>query len=100
MTNTLFHIFDQFARESRLPTYDTKMYTGFWRHLVIRRGKNTNETMVILSVNTAFLGEKTDSVVDDFRTALKSLIHVFKEKKVTVDSFYLLHNTGRADIVQ
>jgi tRNA/tmRNA/rRNA uracil-C5-methylase (TrmA/RlmC/RlmD family) len=55
ITNTLFHIFDQFARESRLPTYDTKMYTGFWRHLVIRRGKKTNETMVILSVNTSFL---------------------------------------------
>lgn len=100
VTNTLFHIFDQFARESRLPTYDTKMYQGFWRHLVIRRGKKTDETMVILSVNTDFLGEKTDSVVADFRTALKSLAHVFEEKKVTVDSFYLLHNTGRADIVQ
>lgn len=99
-TNTLFQIFDQFARESRLPTYDTKMYQGFWRHLVIRRGKKTNETMVILSINTDFLWEKTDSVVDDFRTALKSLTQIFDEKKIKVDSFYLLHNTGRADIVQ
>jgi hypothetical protein len=76
------------------------MYQGFWRHLVIRRGKKTNETMVILSVNTDFLGGKTDSVVEDFRTALKSLSHIFEEKKITVDAFYLLHNCGRADIVQ
>ena len=100
VTNTLFHIFDQFARESRLPTYDTKIYQGFWRHLVIRRAKKTDETMVILSVNTDFLGEKTDSVVEDFRVALKSLVDVFKEKHIIVDSFYLLHNSGRADIVQ
>lgn len=56
--------------------------------------------MVILSVNTDFLGEKTDSVLEDFRTALKSLTHIFKEKEITIDSFYLLHNTSRADIVQ
>jgi 23S rRNA (uracil-5-)-methyltransferase RumA len=38
--------------------------------------------------------------VEDFRTALKSLQHIFEEKKIAVDSLYLLHNSGRADIVQ
>ena len=32
--------------------------------------------------------------------ALKSLVGIFKEKNIVVDSFYLLHNSGRADIVQ
>lgn len=39
-------------------------------------------------------------MVEDFRIALQSLRHVFEEKKIHVDSFYLLHNTSRADIVQ
>lgn len=39
-------------------------------------------------------------MVEDFRTALKSLVDIFKEKNIVVDSLYLLHNSGRADIVQ
>gem|GEM_PF-3500318 len=38
--------------------------------------------------------------MEDFRTALMSLSHIFTEKNITVNSFYLLHNPGRADIVQ
>ena len=55
--NDIFKAFDDFARENRLPTYDVKTNIGFWRHLVIRRSKKTNETMVVVSVNTLYLGE-------------------------------------------
>lgn len=91
--NDIFRAFDAFARENRLPTYDVKTNIGFWRHLVIRRSKKTGETMVIVSVNTLYLGE---SQREEFKKALKSFISGIK----VITSAYLLHNTGKADIVQ
>ena len=38
-TNALFHSVDTLSRASGFPTYDPKMHAGFWRHLVIRKGK-------------------------------------------------------------
>lgn len=69
--NDIFRAFDAFARENRLPTYDVKTNVGFWRHLVIRRSKKTGETMVIVSVNTLYLGE---SQREEFKKFLRSFI--------------------------
>ncbi len=93
MVNDIFRAFDAFARENRLPTYDVKTHVGFWRHLVIRRSKKTGETMVIVSVNTLYLGE---SQHEEFKKFLKSFI----SRIPTITSAYLLHNTGKADVVQ
>ncbi|MBP7822925.1 23S rRNA (uracil(1939)-C(5))-methyltransferase RlmD [Candidatus Gracilibacteria bacterium] len=93
VVNDIFRAFDAFARENRLPTYDVKTNIGFWRHLVIRRSKKTGETMVIVSVNTMYLGEGQQ---EEFRKALRSFISGFS----TITSAYLLHNTGNADVVQ
>lgn len=93
VVNDIFRAFDAFARENRLPTYDVKTNVGFWRHLVIRRSKKTGETMVIVSVNTLYLGE---SQREEFKKFLRSFISWIK----TITSAYLLHNTGKADIVQ
>lgn len=91
--NDIFRAFDAFARENRLPTYDVKTNVGFWRHLVIRRSKKTGETMVIVSVNTLYLGEGQR---EEFKKFLKSFISQIP----VITSAYLLHNTGKADIVQ
>ncbi|MBP7806465.1 23S rRNA (uracil(1939)-C(5))-methyltransferase RlmD [Candidatus Gracilibacteria bacterium] len=93
VVNDIFRAFDAFARENRLPTYDVKTNIGFWRHLVIRRSKKTGETMVIVSVNTLYLGEAQR---EEFKKILRSFISGMK----VVTSAYLLHNTGNADIVQ
>lgn len=53
-TNAIFRDIDNFAREYHLPTYDPKTGVGFWRHLVIRKGKKSGEIMLLLSVNTDF----------------------------------------------
>ncbi len=93
VVNNIFQAFDSFARENRLPTYDVKTNIGFWRHLVIRRSKKTNETMVIVSVNTSYLGEPQRI---EFIKFLKSFISHIPD----ITSAYLLHNTGKADVVQ
>ncbi|MDD8020891.1 MAG: 23S rRNA (uracil(1939)-C(5))-methyltransferase RlmD [Acidobacteriota bacterium] len=48
LTETLFSLFHQLTEESGLPAFDLKTKQGFFRHLVIREGKNSGEMMVSL----------------------------------------------------
>lgn len=93
VVNEIFKVFDAFARENRLPTYDVRTNIGFWRHLIIRRSKKTGETMVIVSANTIYLWEGQR---EEFTKVLKSFI----SRIPAITSAYLLHNTEKADIVQ
>jgi len=38
----------EFVLQTEIPAYSTKDHTGFWRHLVIREGKNTGERLINL----------------------------------------------------
>ncbi len=42
----ILHFVRQFALDSKIPPYSTQTHSGFWRHLVIREGKNTGQIMV------------------------------------------------------
>jgi hypothetical protein len=48
--NQVFDYFKKLALESGLPVYDQKTHQGFFRHLVIREGVNTQQMMLNLSV--------------------------------------------------
>lgn len=91
MVNTIFHQFDEFARASWLPTYDQKVQQGFWRHLVFRQAKNTNQLMVIVSVHSGYLWDD----IQDFIQSIKE----FASNMSDITSLYLLHNSWKADIV-
>lgn len=44
--NEVLEIVKRFATESELPPWDTRSRSGFWRYLVMRIGKNTDQTMI------------------------------------------------------
>lgn len=92
--NAIFKNVDEYSRLSGLATYDPKTGEGFWRHLVIRKSRKNEETMVIFSVNTNFPWW-TRKEEWDFRVYANTLQKKFPE----IVSIYLLCNTGRADIV-
>ena len=48
--NQVFDYFKKLTLESGLPVYDQKTHQGFFRHLVIREGVNTQQMMLNLSV--------------------------------------------------
>lgn len=48
VSNTILTYTREFARQSGLPVYDTESNSGFFRFLVIRQAKRTNELMVNL----------------------------------------------------
>jgi len=93
--NSIFHAVDAFSRASGLPTYDPKRNEGFWRHLVIRKAWYTKEIMVIFSINNSF-PDYTQKHEREIVAFISGLIEHFPN----IVSTYLLHNSGRADIVQ
>ncbi len=90
--NALFRDIDTIARASRFSTYDPKQQEGFWRHLVIRKAHQTQEIMLIFSVNSHY---NTD--IADFFTII---VQELTEKYKNIASIYFMSNTGKADIVQ
>lgn len=96
--NNIFKDIDNLARNSEFATYDPKTAIGFWRHLVVRKAKHTNEIMIIFSVNGIFGQTKNEKnitieqLLNDFCTKLS-------QKYSNIVSIYALENTGKADIV-
>lgn len=93
--NAIFKEVDTFSRASGLPTYDPKRNEGFWRHLVIRKAWYTGEIMVIFSINHTH-PEYSRKNEGDILVFISGLMERFPH----IVSTYLLHNSGRADIVQ
>jgi 23S rRNA (uracil1939-C5)-methyltransferase len=44
--NGVLELVKQFALDSGQPAWDTRKHTGFWRYLVLREGKKTDQRMV------------------------------------------------------
>ena len=55
MCNEVFDTIQNVLKESTVPVYNEETHTGLLRHVVIRTGQNTGETMVILVVNGGFI---------------------------------------------
>jgi len=57
----------EFVLQTEIPAYSTKDHTGFWRHLVIREGKNTGERLInfVTAENP-----KHDNVVEELAAKL------------------------------
>ncbi|MCH8871236.1 23S rRNA (uracil(1939)-C(5))-methyltransferase RlmD [candidate division KSB1 bacterium] len=57
----------EFVLQTEIPAYSTKDHTGFWRHLVIREGKNTGERLINLVTAE---NPKHDNVVEKLAAKL------------------------------
>lgn len=93
--NDIFKEIDNIAKNSNYPTYDPKTQIGFWRHLVIRKARNNNETMIIFSVNLDQTQKNFHEAISFFTDIAEKLSEKFKN----ITSIYILENTGKADIV-
>ena len=83
---------DALSRASGFATYDPKTREGFWRHLVIRKGKSMSEVMLVFSVNGTLTTDGVSALFAQMTTELTA-------KFPNIASLYLLENTGAADIV-
>lgn len=95
--NQLFEYLKKLCLESGLPVYDQKTHQGFFRHLVIREGCNTDQILVNLSVSENNLQD------DEHHSQLwEQLLEKMKADpylQSTVSTMVISYNNGLADTV-
>lgn len=97
----IMHLVRAFAQASGLLAYSTSDHTGFWRHLVVREGKNTGETL--LNIVTA---DRTNGQATVCKLArhllteipdITTIIHTINRRKAEVafgEEEYIVHGPG------
>ncbi|OGS17442.1 MAG: 23S rRNA (uracil-5-)-methyltransferase RumA [Elusimicrobia bacterium RIFOXYA2_FULL_50_26] len=85
-----------FARQSGLGVYDKKTHEGFYRHLVLRKAKNTGQLLVNLVTNSApsLSGGFFQPLIDVVKGKVSSLYHTQNGRMsdaVACDCLTLLH---------
>ncbi len=95
--NKLYAYLKNIFKQSGLPTYDQKTHKGFFRHLVMREGVNTQQMLINLSVATDKL--ETLAQQEQWETLQKTLLNdEYLQKEIT--TFVITENNGLADIVR
>ncbi|MBC7362995.1 MAG: 23S rRNA (uracil(1939)-C(5))-methyltransferase RlmD [Candidatus Aminicenantes bacterium] len=87
LTEILFPLFIQLVRDSGLPVFDLRTKQGFFRHLVVREGKQTGELMLILVT--------TSQGQIDLKDFTQKLVQAVPGLK----SFWWVENNRVADVV-
>lgn len=76
------------AKKSGLPAYSIRSHEGFWRFLVIRHGKKTDQTLVHLITSAHPAGERTVESLSESLTSkfpeITTIIHSVSGKKSQV----------------
>ncbi len=94
--NMLYNHIKDLCRSSGLLAYDQMTHQGFFRHIVIRQGTNTDQFLVNLAVADNNLKTKNDKQRNRFLETLKA-DEILKKK---VNTFVITYNNGLADIVK
>lgn len=78
----------KWCRATGLPAYTTRDHQGFWRFLVIREGKGTDETLVhLLTAGQSGSEQVVDALAEHLRErfpAITTLVHSISHKKAQV----------------
>lgn len=94
--NEIFQYLKELCRSSGLPAYDQMTHQGFFRHIVIRQGTNTDQFLVNLAVADNNLKDIQIQQWDEFLELLKK--DSFLNTKIT--SLVITYNNWLADIIR
>lgn len=95
--NQVFDYLKTLFLESGLPVYDQKTHEGFFRHLVMREGVNTQQMMINLSVASDYFNISKEGA--ELWNALLEKIKADAFLQEKISTFVISHNNGLADIV-
>ncbi|MFZ2150816.1 MAG: 23S rRNA (uracil(1939)-C(5))-methyltransferase RlmD [Candidatus Absconditicoccaceae bacterium] len=94
--NEVFQYIKNFCYNSGLPVFDQKIHQGFFRHLVIREGVNTNQILVNLSV----FEDSLKKTYNDKRNEFLETLQKDEFLKNNITTFVITYNNGLADTVK
>jgi len=83
--------------ESGLPMYRVKQHEGLFRHMVIRSGHHSGQTMVMLSIASRWFVDHTED-----KKQRDALLHMWAEDsrfRSVITTLVLIENNGLADTV-
>lgn len=110
--NEIYREVKQFCKKSGLPVYDQKMWTGFWRHFMMRRMYFSGDILLVLSVYPDFFEseynvqplslEKGENSRESFNQEIefqkiRNFLHDLVWKYPDIKSVYISHNANKAD---
>ena len=87
----IFPVFLELAQETELGAYDPRSGKGFFRHLVLREGKNTGELMAILVTKSGQIPDMT-GLAAGLKEKVHSLWWVENDRVSDVVSFEKKHH--------
>ena len=86
---TLVDVLEEFLKDSRLPPYDPKNHTGFWRYLTVRTSRRTQQCLIVL-VHAPVTGGIGDSGSVNFssiwETEKKRLLETLQSARLPIKS--------------
>lgn len=94
----IFKTLKKIFKESGLPVYDQKTHIGFFRHLVIRQGCNTEQFLVNLSIAEEHFVTHPDQLA--LRKTLQTNLNTNQWLQKNIQVFAITNNNWLADIVQ
>lgn len=94
--NRIFQYLKELCRASTLPAYDQMTHQGFFRHIVIREGTNTQQFLVNLAVADNNLQGQDTAIWELFLETLKADPFL----KAHVTTLVITYNNGVADIIR
>lgn len=81
--NDILKLSLQYFKERKIPHYVNKTHQGYLRHLVVRKGLNTGEILVVLVTSTQLDIDLTDyvkSLLDaEIKGELTGIIHIYND---------------------
>jgi 23S rRNA (uracil1939-C5)-methyltransferase len=87
LTGAMVTAVRRWIRGSGLPAYDTREHSGFWRFLVLREGKHTDQMLVhLITTDQGDLGA-VDSLASHLRIqfpTITTMVHSVNQKKAQV----------------
>ncbi|MCM8762316.1 MAG: 23S rRNA (uracil(1939)-C(5))-methyltransferase RlmD [Candidatus Omnitrophica bacterium] len=91
VVNEIFPVFTEFAEDTGMDIYNPYTHQGFFRHLVIREGKNTGELMIAIVTKSGEIPDMT-GLADKLPENVKSLWWVENNRISDVVAFERKHN--------
>ena len=97
--NRIYKKVKNFTKRSRLPVYDQKMWTGFWRHFMIRKMWFSEEILTVLSVFPNYFEseENADFQKEETLESIKKFFQKLTEEEWNIKSVYISHNANKSD---
>lgn len=94
--NNIYGDIRTFTKNSAYSVYDQKMWTGFWRHFMMRKMHFSGETLLVFSVHPWYFRE--EAAYREARDQIEDFVkNILTKKYKSIKSVYLSRNANLSD---